>query len=74
MCSVIGRAMTVHALPDDYGRGKGELEEGSKKGGNAGARLACCNIVSTDKATWDDLDFDDYIDSDSEDDTDSDSE
>ena len=66
MTDVIGRAMTVHALPDDYGRGKGELEEGSKKGGNAGARLACCNIVSTDKATWDGLDFDDYVDSDSD--------
>ena len=60
---VVGRAMTVHALRDDFGRGKKDLKEGSLKGGNAGDRLACCNIVDTTKAHWDSLDFDDYVDS-----------
>ncbi|MCO5575785.1 hypothetical protein L7F22_029590 [Adiantum nelumboides] len=36
--SIIGRAVVVHADPDDLGRGNHEL---SKTTGNAGGRLAC---------------------------------
>lgn len=36
--SIIGRAIVVHADPDDLGRGGHEL---SKTTGNAGGRLAC---------------------------------
>ncbi|CAI9115540.1 OLC1v1016461C1 [Oldenlandia corymbosa var. corymbosa] len=36
--SIIGRAIVVHADPDDLGRGGHEL---SKATGNAGARVAC---------------------------------
>lgn len=36
--SVAGRAVVVHADPDDLGRGG---DDGSRKTGNAGARLAC---------------------------------
>ncbi|KAL2577333.1 hypothetical protein AAZV13_16G126400 [Glycine max] len=36
--SIIGRAVVVHADPDDLGRGGHEL---SKTTGNAGARVAC---------------------------------
>jgi Cu-Zn family superoxide dismutase len=36
--SVLGRAMVVHADPDDLGLGGVEL---SKTTGNAGARVAC---------------------------------
>ncbi|KAL6571556.1 cysteine desulfurase Selenocysteine lyase [Orobanche hederae] len=36
--SIIGRAIVVHADPDDLGRGGHEL---SKATGNAGARIAC---------------------------------
>mmetsp|Transcript_16773 Transcript_16773/g.23157 ORF Transcript_16773/g.23157 Transcript_16773/m.23157 type:complete len:152 (+) Transcript_16773:115-570(+) len=36
--SIVGRAVVVHADPDDVGKGGHEL---SKTTGNAGARLAC---------------------------------
>ncbi|MCL7033533.1 hypothetical protein MKW94_014298, partial [Papaver nudicaule] len=36
--SIIGRAVVVHADPDDLGKGGHEL---SKTTGNAGARIAC---------------------------------
>ncbi|EFJ17973.1 hypothetical protein SELMODRAFT_233596 [Selaginella moellendorffii] len=36
--SIIGRAIVVHADPDDLGKGGHEL---SKETGNAGARVAC---------------------------------
>jgi len=38
---IVGKAMTIHLLPDDEGLGG---DEGSRKGGNAGERIACCNI------------------------------
>ncbi|KAG8190852.1 hypothetical protein JTE90_028347 [Oedothorax gibbosus] len=39
--SIMGRAIVVHALQDDLGRGGNEE---SKKTGNAGARVGCCVI------------------------------
>lgn len=39
---VLGRAIVIHQLEDDLGRGG---NEGSEKTGNAGKRLACCVIV-----------------------------
>ncbi|XP_042516196.1 superoxide dismutase [Cu-Zn]-like isoform X1 [Macadamia integrifolia] len=43
--SIIGRAVVVHADPDDLGKGGHEL---SKSTGNAGGRIACgkCTISS----------------------------
>jgi len=38
---VAGRAIVVHAGEDDLGRGVGDKADGSKKTGNAGARVAC---------------------------------
>merc|ERR1711962_860348 len=38
---VAGRAIVVHAGRDDLGRGTGDKAEGSRKTGNAGARVAC---------------------------------
>jgi len=38
---VAGRGVVVHAGEDDLGQGKGDKAEGSKKTGNAGARVAC---------------------------------
>ena len=40
-----GRAIVVHAGEDDLGRGVGDEEVGSKKTGNAGARVTCGIIV-----------------------------
>lgn len=42
--SVIGKAIVVHEKKDDLGKGVGDLEEESKKTGNAGKRIACCKI------------------------------
>ena len=39
---VLGRAIVIHQLEDDLGKGG---NEGSMKTGNAGKRLACCVIV-----------------------------
>jgi Cu-Zn family superoxide dismutase len=36
--SIVGRAIVIHAMPDDLGRGGNEE---STKTGNSGARLAC---------------------------------
>jgi len=38
---IAGRAIVVHAGEDDLGMGVGDKAEGSKKTGNAGARVAC---------------------------------
>merc|ERR1711973_626429 len=38
---VAGRGVVVHAGEDDLGQGTGDKAEGSKKTGNAGARVAC---------------------------------
>lgn len=42
--SIIGRALVVHAMEDDFGRGVGDKREESLKTGNAGGRLACAII------------------------------
>lgn len=39
---VVGRAIVIHQLQDDLGKGG---DAGSEKTGNAGKRLACCVIV-----------------------------
>ncbi|KAK6741501.1 hypothetical protein RB195_009388 [Necator americanus] len=44
--NVIGRAIVIHADPDDLGRGTSEL---SKTTGNAGARVACGVIGISDE-------------------------
>ncbi|XP_074570553.1 superoxide dismutase [Cu-Zn]-like [Curcuma longa] len=41
--SIVGRAVIVHADPDDLGKGGHEL---SKTTGNAGGRVACGGLVS----------------------------
>ncbi|KAH9525576.1 Superoxide dismutase [Cu-Zn] [Bulinus truncatus] len=41
-CTILGRAIVVHADPDDLGKGG---NPSSLVNGNAGARLACCPIV-----------------------------
>ena len=38
---ILGRAVVVHKGKDDLGKGTGTEEEGSKKTGNAGERVAC---------------------------------
>uniref|UniRef100_A0A1W6SA21 Superoxide dismutase [Cu-Zn] n=1 Tax=Urechis unicinctus TaxID=6432 RepID=A0A1W6SA21_UREUN len=44
--SVIGRALVIHAMRDDLGKGN---DTGSITTGNAGARLACC-VIEASKA------------------------
>ncbi|KAF8766784.1 Extracellular superoxide dismutase [Cu-Zn] like protein [Argiope bruennichi] len=44
--SIVGKAIVIHALPDDLGLGGNEE---SLKTGNAGTRLACCVIEKVDK-------------------------
>ena len=39
--NILGRAVVIHEGEDDLGKGKGELQAGSMKTGNAGGRLAC---------------------------------
>ena len=51
--------MTVHELPDDFGRAG---TEASEKGGSAGPRLACCNLRLVTKAEYRSLFFEDYYD------------
>lgn len=46
--SIIGRAVVLHALPDDLGRGMGDKQAESKKTGNAGGRVACAVIGLAD--------------------------
>ena len=66
------RSFVVHRDVDDLGLGTGDAEEGSKKGGNAGPKIGCCNIVMTDKATFKSLRFEDFADEPESDDSDSD--
>ncbi|XP_075553132.1 superoxide dismutase [Cu-Zn]-like [Dermacentor variabilis] len=47
--NILGRAMVVHANPDDLGKG-GTNE--SKASGSAGARLACCVIGFVSSSGW----------------------
>jgi len=44
LAEIMGRAIVVHADPDDYGLGN---FSDSKTTGHAGARLACCQIATT---------------------------
>jgi len=53
-----GKAMNVHMNFDDLGEGG---DEGSIAGGNAGARVACCNIELVDFATWSAVDINSLI-------------
>jgi Cu-Zn family superoxide dismutase len=46
--SIVGRAIVVHAMPDDLGRGGNEE---STKTGNSGERLACGIIEITNSQT-----------------------
>uniref|UniRef100_A0A914H046 Superoxide dismutase [Cu-Zn] n=1 Tax=Globodera rostochiensis TaxID=31243 RepID=A0A914H046_GLORO len=39
--NIVGRALVVHQMEDDLGRGVGEKQQESKMTGNAGHRLAC---------------------------------
>uniref|UniRef100_L7M6Q6 superoxide dismutase n=1 Tax=Rhipicephalus pulchellus TaxID=72859 RepID=L7M6Q6_RHIPC len=52
--NIIGRAMVVHANPDDLGKG-GTNE--SKTTGSAGPRLACCVIGFVSGSGWNSPDF-----------------
>ncbi|KAM7307541.1 putative superoxide dismutase [Ixodes scapularis] len=46
---IIGRALVVHALPDDLGRGG---TDESKATGSSGARLACCIVGFQSGTGW----------------------
>lgn len=65
----VGNAMTIHLLQDDEGLVD---SEGSRKGGSAGERIACCNIeLSSSKRynrIWEDLEelLEDELESDEE--------
>uniref|UniRef100_A0A6M2D332 superoxide dismutase n=2 Tax=Rhipicephalus microplus TaxID=6941 RepID=A0A6M2D332_RHIMP len=47
--NIIGRAMVVHANPDDLGKGG---TNDSKTSGSAGPRLACCVIGFVSGSAW----------------------
>lgn len=47
--NILGRAIVVHANPDDYGKGG---TNASKISGNAGGRLACCVIGFVSGSGW----------------------
>lgn len=52
--NIIGRAVVVHALPDDLGKGGTDV---SKASGSAGARLGCCVIGFQSGSSWAKPDF-----------------
>lgn len=51
------RSLVIHAGEDDLGLGG---DDGSIASGNAGARIACCNIVMADEITFRNLQYGDY--------------
>ena len=55
---VRNNAMTVHEFVDDLGLAG---TPGSIKGGSAGPRLACCNIVEITKEEYESIDPMDFI-------------
>ncbi|XP_040274958.1 extracellular superoxide dismutase [Cu-Zn]-like [Bufo bufo] len=48
--SVFGKAIVVHKMADDLGKGNNQA---SLETGNSGIRVACCVIGSSNKASWD---------------------
>ena len=66
---IVGNAMTIHLLVDDEGLVD---SEGSRKGGSAGERIACCNIELSSSRRynriWEDLEelLEDELESDEE--------
>lgn len=44
--SIVGRAIVVHAGEDDLGMGN---DSGSLKTGNAGGRVACCTVYTSEE-------------------------
>ena len=51
------RSLVIHAGEDDLGLVD---NDGSRANGNAGARIACCNIVMADEYTWRGLKYSAY--------------